>query len=336
MIKKEMPQKIEISHRTIIFTVLFLIFLWFLYQIRQLLVILFVGLILMAALNPLIGRLEKLRIPRALAITLIYLLILVGVGLIVAGIIPPLVNQTSLLISRFPSYLESLGVRNIDRNIIDGQIDQLVNRLGSISVDVFRITISIFSNFLGVFTLILVSFYLLLERKNLDNYLLRIFGPVNKQRAAEIIGKVEKKLGTWVRAQITLMIIVGLMSYVGLRLLGIDFALPLALLSGLLEIIPNIGPTIAAIPAVIAGLGVSPIMALAVIALCFLVQQLENQIVVPQVMKKETGLNPLVTILSLIAGFRIGGALGAVLSIPLVMVIEVLLTEILASRKLKK
>jgi len=325
--EKRKVLKIEISHRTVIFTVLFLLFLWFLYQIRHILVILFVGAILTSALNPAVEKLEKFKIPRILAVILIYLLIFTFLGLILAGIIPPLVSQTKILISRFPSYYRSLENLGVDGEILNSQIENLLSRLGSISFDLIKFTVGFLGNFLVIFTLIFVSFYLLLERKNLDEYLEKLFGPANV-RIGKIVNKVEKRLGEWVRAQTTLMLIVGIMCYLGLILLGIDFALPLALLAGILEIVPNIGPTLSAIPAILSGLAISPLMGLAVLALYFLVQQLENHFIVPQIMKKEAGVNPLITILALGAGFKLGGTFGAILSVPFIIAVETVLKEV--------
>ncbi len=333
---KHMPQKIEVSHRTIVFTVIFLIFLWLLYQIRDVLVIFFIGIILMSALNPLVLRLQKLKIPRTLAAIIIYLIIFILVGLILAGLIPPLVYETGNFINHLPEYLTFLNIKQPEGGIINSQLDQILASLGSLSIGVVKTTLDIFGSFVIIFTLIFVSFYILLERHNLEEYLSRLFGSTHDKRIAEVIYKIEKRLGDWVRAEMTLMIIVGLMCFIGLRLLGIEYALPLAIVAGLLEVVPNIGPTISAIPAILSGLAVSPLMALAVVALYFLVQQLENQIIVPQVMKRETGVNPLVTILALIAGFKIGGILGAVLAIPVVIVIETILIGVFSSEKLKK
>lgn len=327
-----MPKTIEISHRTIIFTVLFLVFLLFLFQIRYILLIFFIGMIISAALNPLVEKLGRWRIPRVLAVVVIYVLIFVFLGLVLAGVIPPLISQTSTFITRFPDYSRSLGFWSIDENMVNVQIDQFLSRLGAISVDIFKLTLGVFGNFINLFTVIFVSFYMLLEHKNLDKYLLRLFGSANNRKVEEIINKVERRMGEWVRAEVTLMLIVGIMSYVGLRLLGIDFALPLALLAGLLEIVPNIGPLLSSVPAILAGLAISPLMGLAVVALYFLVQQIENHFIVPQVMAKETGVNPLVTIFALMAGFKIGGMPTAVLSIPIVLLIEVLATEFLSSK----
>jgi len=333
--EKQKVLKIEISHRTVIFTVFFLIFLWLLYQIRHILVILFVGVILMSALNPVVERFEKLKIPRILAVILIYLIILSFFGLILAGIIPPLVTQTKMLVSRFPSYYRSLENLGINGEILNSQIEHLLNRLSSISFDLIRLTVGFLGNFLVVFTLIFVSFYLLLERKNLDEYLKKLFGPADK-KIEKIISTVEKRLGEWVRAQTILMLVVGMMCYLGLALLGIEFALPLALLAGILEIIPNIGPTLSAIPAILAGIAVSPLMGIAVAALYFLVQQLENHIIVPQVMSKEVGVNPLITILALGAGFKVGGTVGAILAVPFIILMETFLKELLTYEEFKK
>lgn len=331
-----MPRKVEISHKTIVFTVVFLLLLWLLYFLRGVLALLFVSLILMAALNPLVDRLEKRRFPRSLAIVLIYLLIFTIIGLAVWGVIPALVDQTQKLISRFPSYLESLRWLGVDRQAVYSQLNQLTEKIGVISGGVIRTFVGFFQNLINIVVLMVISFYLLLERKNLDGYLLRFFGSNAETTGARVMDKIEKRLGGWVRAEFLLMIIIGLLSFIGLWLLGIDYALPLAIFAGFLEIIPSIGPFISAIPAVLVGLLISPLMGLAVAALYFLVQQIENNFIVPQLMAKECGLNPLITIIALIAGFKLGGVVGAILAVPVTILIEIILTEISASDKFKK
>ncbi|MFZ5365978.1 MAG: AI-2E family transporter [Patescibacteria group bacterium] len=324
-----MPRKIEISHRTIIFTVLFLIGLWLLYEIRQIIVALFVSFIFMSALNPAVDRLEKWRFPRWLAILLMYFVIFGVIGIMLAVIITPTVSQTASFINKTAFYLKQLGGFGIDPNIIAGQFAQL----GTIPANILKVTIEFFSNLVALLALAVITFYLLLERKNLNRYLLVLFGEGKEKEAELYILKIEKRLGGWVRGELTLMTIVGLMCFVGLRLLGIEFALPLAILAGLLEIIPNIGPIISAIPAVLTGLTISPLMALAVAALYFLIQQLENSIIVPRVMQKVAGVNPLVTILSLAIGFKLAGVTGAILAVPIVLVCQVTASEVFASKR---
>jgi predicted PurR-regulated permease PerM len=327
-----MVKKIEISHRTIIFTVLFSISLYLLYEIRQILTIFFIAVVLMSAINPAVNRLEKVKIPRVLGIMIIYLLILSMVGLVVAGVIPPLVEQTGVLISRLPDYSRALGLPTLDHGFLTSQID----RLGSLSANIVKLTVGFFNNLISFFILLVVTFYLLIERKNLDRYLHFLFGTDGEEKAQKFVDALEKKLGGWVRAQLALMVIIGLMSYIGLRILGIDFALPLALLAGLLEVVPSIGPTLSAIPAVLAGLAISPLTALAVAALYFLIQQVENSLIVPQVMSRGVGVNPLVALLSLIIGFRLAGVVGAILAIPVVLLIQVVISEVFTSKRFQR
>jgi len=331
-----MPKKIEISHRTIVFTVLFLLSLWLLYYLRSVLVTLFLGVILMAALSPLVDRLQKWRIPRFLGLILVYVVILAIISFAIGALIPPLIEQTQTLISRFPSYLESLRWMGINKELIYSQLSQMTEKLSIISGGVIKTFVGFFQNLVNIVVLMVISFYLVLERKNLDKYLLHFFGENAEKIGTRIVDKIEKRLGGWVRAELLLMLIIGLLSYIGLRLLGIDYALPLAILAGLLEIIPSIGPFISAIPAVLLGLLISPLMGLAVAALYFLVQQLENNLIVPQVMARECGLNPLITIIALISGFNLAGIVGAILAVPVVLLIEIIFTEVAASERFKK
>jgi len=131
------------------------------------------------------------------------------------------------------------------------------------------------------------------------------------------------------------MLVVGVLNYVGFLIIGINSALPLAILAFLLEIIPNIGPTLAAFPAIIIGLTISPYHALAVAGWCFLVQQIENSILVPRIMKRVAGVNPLVSILALAVGFKIAGIGGAILAIPTFIVLEVVISTFYSSRNKK-
>lgn len=327
-----MPKKIEISHRTIIFTTLLLISLWFLYQLRQALLTLYIAIILMAALNPLVERLERIKIPRPIAILVIYIFIFGSFGLILAGIIPPLISQTSVFFSGLTEGLDTLKPIGIDGKLLEDRINQIISNFGALSAGVIRAVVGLFGNLFAFIAILVLGFYLLLERRKLDHHLLKLFGSGADHRAAKVVDKIEERLGKWVRAQLFLMIIVALLTYIGLRLLKIDFALPLAILAGILEIVPNIGPIISAIPGVLAGLAISPLMGLAVAAWYFLVQQLENHLIVPQVMAKGAGINPLVTILALVAGFNLGGVGGAFLALPVVILVEIIYTEFFASK----
>lgn len=322
-------KKIEISYKTIVFTVLFLVALWFFYQIREILLALFISLILMGALNPLVSRLEKGKIPRWLAIFLIYFFVL---GLVVGAfsfIIPPLIDQTSNFSQLVVSLPEKLSFLGLSPDKLKSQLQEI----SGLPTQIVKVIASIFSNVIAIFVILVITFYLLLEHQRLDDYLFFLFGSKGKERASRVVFNLERKLGSWVRAQLFLMIFVGALSYLGFRLLDLNFALPLAIFAGILEIVPNIGPTLAAVPAIAVGFLTSPLMGLLTFAWTFIVQQIENNFLVPKIMQKSVGANPLVTILSLAIGFKLAGVMGAVLAIPVYLVVETIISEFFSSRK---
>lgn len=314
-----MPRKIEISHRTIIFVVLLLVGLWFLFQISDVIFIVFVAFIIMSALKPLVDRLQKLRIPRGLAILLVYLVIWGLIGGIVSLIIRPLFDQTSHLITILPSALGRISLFSNNQQVIT---DQLVSRVGSLPAGIVKFVVGFFGNLLSVFTTLVISFYMLLEHKNLDEVVASVFGHEHQEKVLKIIQTIGTRLGGWVRGEIILMFSIGIMTYVGLSILGVEIALPLAIIAGILEVVPNIGPVVSAVPAVLIALTIHPLTALLTALMYLVVQLLENNILVPNVMRKAVGVNPLVSILGLLIGFKLAGVAGAVLAIPLVIVIE--------------
>jgi len=323
-----MLRKIEISYRTVIFVTVFIAFLWFLVQIRQILLGVFISVILMSSLNPIVRKLESWKLPRWLAITLIYLSFFIVFGFALSGIIPPLIDQTSSLIAETPGFFKQFNFLGIDEKAIASQLSDLT----SVPANLFKFISGIFSNIFDLLALGVITFYLLLERKNLDHYLTVLFGEEKEKDIEKVINKIEARLGGWVRGELFLMLIVGVISYIGFRIIGLEFALPLAILSFLLEVIPNVGPTVAALPAVLLGLTLSPYHALATAGWCILVQQLENTIFVPRVMKKAAGVNPLVSILALAIGFKLGGIGGAILAIPSFIALEVIVSEVFSSK----
>lgn len=333
-----MPRKIEISHKTILFTISVVLFLWLFAQIISVVVSLFIAILLTTALDPVVDKLTKFKVPRGLSILILYILLIGGLVWGLSSIVSPLVEQTTNLANRLPvwfdqlgDWLESIGVEGIDGSLVAQQFSQL----GAIPANLVHFLIFIFSNLVSVIAILVITFYMLLERKNLSKYLLALFGGEGEARAKTFIDRLEMRLGGWVRGELLLMLIIGLITYIGLLLLKIPYALPLAILAGLLEILPNIGPIISAIPAILVGFTISPLMGLAVASLYFFLQQLENSLVAPKIMQKAAGVNPLVTIISLAVGFQVGGAMGAILAVPAVIVLQVI-ADVLNIKSLNK
>lgn len=308
-----MPTKIEVSHRTIIFTVLFLLSLWFLYQIKEIIFLVIVAFILMTAFKPWADLLEKIHVPRIFSVLIIYIVLILTITFAASSILPSLVSQTIHLGENFPSYLKSVvPFLKIDYQLLTAQV-------APIGENVLKVTIGVFSNIITLFTLIIISFYLLIERKHLASYLAHITTQERAKKWENVITKIEEGLGAWVRGQMVLAITIGIATFIGLSIIGIPYALSLAILAGTLEIVPFIGPIISAIPAILVALTSSPLLALITVLIYFIIQQAEAHLIVPLVMRKSVGLPPLVTIISLLIGAKIAGIGGALLSIPLVV-----------------
>lgn len=314
--------KIEIGHRTILFTLALLFSLWFVLAVKNIIIAVFIAFLIATAIYPLVNYLARFRIPRALSAVVILLLFVISIIAALASILPVFAAQTSAFINRFPALIEQLEIYNI-------QIDSAVlsDQIASLSRNLLKIALDTFSVGIFVFTIIVISFYLIQERARLDSHLRYLFGGKAEQ-AKKIYGEVETQLGHWVRAQLFLMLIVGIMNYVGFKLIGIEYAIPLAIIAGLLELIPNIGPTVAAVPAAIVGFATSPIHGLLVLLLSAIVQQLENNFIVPGIMRNFTGLHPIITIVAILIGLKLGGVLLAVLSLPIVLILKIILAHL--------
>lgn len=322
-------RKVEISHRTIVFTAVFIILLWFLFFIKDIILELFVALLIMAVLSPLVNFLSKWRVPRALAIMLSYLVIFGLFGVAIYSLVPPLIIQTASFAISLPGYLEKIPT---GFPVNDQMFGQLLSQLGDVPTQILKVIFSLFSNIVGILTVLIFSFYLLLSRSSLDQQLESWFGEVKSRQIVTLINILEKRLGSWARGQFVLMLLVGTSTYIGLTILGIPYALPLAILAGLFEIVPYLGPIVSAIPSVLIGLGISPLTGLLVGLMAVIIQQVENYLFVPKVMEKSAGVSPIVTLLALAIGSRLAGVVGAVMAIPVFIIIQTLTKNYFASK----
>ena len=311
-------QKIEISYKNIIFTVLFLLGLFVLWQVRTLIVLLFISFVLMEALNPAVTRLEKRKIPRPFGIFILYIIILSVISFVVAGIVPILTEQTTGLIQTLPQALKNIKIFGSDAIDLSSQFKILENVPSGIT----KIAISVVSNVFSSFAILFLTFYLLLEKKNFPKYGQDVFGERGKEKMITIIEQLEERLGSWVNAQFFLMTIIGILSYIGYSILGLRYAVPLAIFAGLLEAVPVIGPVVTTALAALVGFTISPLTGVLAIAVGTIIQQLENNIIVPRIMKKSVGFNPLVTILLIASGAKLGGVVGAILALPLFLTLQ--------------
>jgi predicted PurR-regulated permease PerM len=296
---------------------LFLISLgWIVFYLREIIVSIFLAYILMAAVLPIVDYLRSKKWPKVLAVLVPYLSIIILIFSLIIPLVPFVVTQIQSLIESFPRFIDSsantFGFK-IDPQQLQGYINSQLNTLGKSAINV---TTQVFGGLFSVITVFVVSFYLLMYNDTFKKFLAKLFHKSYHDSIQEALSQINDKLGAWLRGQMFLSFIIGLLSWVGLSILGLPYAVPLALLAGLLEVVPTIGPILSAIPAIIIALTVSPTMAITVVILYILIQTLENQLLVPKIMQKAVGLNPVVVILSIMIGTKLMGVTGALLAVP--------------------
>jgi predicted PurR-regulated permease PerM len=329
---------IDLSIMSIVKFFLIVLFLFFLYLIKEVLALLFVALIFASAVDPWIDSMERIKFPRWLTILLIYIALFLIIFLVVYLLIPPLIEQFGQLVGSFPEYFDKLGfayesVKNFsaDHGIL-GDLDQGINaikdNLAAAISSVFNTVFSVFGGIVSFFVILVITFYMTVEESAMKRTITFILPDKYQPFTLQLINKMQRKIGDWLKGQLILCLIIGLMSYVGLLILGVNYALILALVAAVGEFIPYVGPVISAIPAILLAFTQSPIKALLVLILYLIIQQLENNLLVPKVMQKAVGLNPIVSIIALLIGAKVAGLIGVILAIPVATALSVVVKEI--------
>jgi len=296
---------------------------WLIIQIRDVLITLFISYILMAAIEPYVEYLKKSGVPKPIAVIVPYLAAIGILLLIIITLLPFFITQIGLLITTLPVYLTS--DISLWGNLFNGfHISNIAaTELENIGRNVFEVTSRVFGGVISTISVFAISFYLLLYRETVATGFASLFADKDKDRVRKILDQVEDKLGSWLRGQIVLSAFIGVLTWIILTILGVEFALPLAVLAGILEIVPTIGPIISAIPAIVVTLSISPLLAAIVAISYFFIQLIENNILVPRIMQRAVGLNPIVIILGIIIGGKLLGISGALLAIPFISLLVV-------------
>lgn len=316
-----MDKKIEINLKTLLVLSLVLAGGWFFYQIQSVLFTLAISFLVSSAMLFPIDLLAK-KIPRSGAILLSYALV-IGVLIFLGSIVfPPLIAQTTKFYAKFPEYFTTVSRQfNIDTSVLNANIEKIGSNL-------IKLTMSLVSDTVQFITVFVISIYTSFERKNFHRYFQRLLGEKRGEEAERILIKVETRLGSWIRGQLTLCLIIGLTTYAGLTVLNFPYAVPLAVMAGILEAVPNLGPVLASIPAIIIGLSNSLLMAVTAAAVYFLIQQFENHLIVPRVMSQAIGLPPLAVLIIMMVGGSLAGTVGIIVSIPVFIVLTTVGKEV--------
>ena len=312
----------------------FLLF-WFLYLIRDVVFIFLIAFFLSIIITPAVDSFERKKIPRWLGSLSIYLIIFAVIILLGFLLIPSFISQGKILLERIPGYLkdifggwllfegESFGETLKNWLISSPQRSQLFSLFGNIVGGLF-----------ASLMVLVIAFYLSVDKEFINRQIKKFTKLKYQEFLINFYEAIKKSIGGWGRGILILCLIIGLSSYVGLRFLGVKFALTLAVIAGITEIIPYLGPWIGGAAAFVVALVDSPMKALLVAIFYLILQQVENSFLVPLVMKKAVGLNPIIVLAVLLIGDKLAGPLGALLSVPIATIISILLQEYLKYKKL--
>lgn len=335
-------QTIEISSGTIIRTLLILAGALFLYSIRDILLALLAAILLASAIEPLANRLQRHNVPRSATVLGTYVLIVAVLALAITLMIPPLAEQTLQLSHALPQLIESLegwvgqfsiGSQEAVVQQLQAGLSRFGSQLTSLGANVFTQTRNLFVGIVTLLFVLMSAFYMVIEENALLKFFRYVVPRQHLRYVAHTLERSQEKIGQWVLGQLVLALVIGVLVTVGLWAMGVKYALALGFLAGVFEIVPVIGPILSGIPGVAVGLSQSWLLGLGVLVFYLVIQLLENHVLVPNIMKRATGLQPLVTLLAVLLGARIAGIAGVILSVPIATILAIFLSDFFQAKK---
>ena len=338
----ESVQRIEfdISWMAIVKVLAVLAALYFGIRILQVLLVLFFAFVIASALLPVVGYLSREGMNRWIAIGFTYVSILLVMFILGVIVMNPLAQQVQTLIELAPSIEADLTERlgpvlnslNIDSNDWDNMLGEILSafnlsggQLAQGASNTLAALTSVGSVIGSSFLALVLSVFIIADRDSfVDLLLLRVTEDDKRDFFRELIHEVESKLGQWLASQTLLMFIIGAMTYLALLVLGIDFALPLAVIAGLMVMIPNLGPLLSVIPTVFVALATGTFAdAVMVVVAYIVIQQVDAAFITPRIMGNVAGVKPVFVFVGLLLGFSIGGVFGAILTVPVIVLLRV-------------
>ncbi|MEK7101583.1 MAG: AI-2E family transporter [Patescibacteria group bacterium] len=327
-----------------IFTVLFIIAgAYVLWLLRDLVLLVVTAIVIASAIEPGIAFFIRWNIPRFIAALLVYVLVFGSVFVLLYFFFPPIIRDAANFLSAMPRYVDTLSVPSPFANIADatglsgGQegIQSFIQTLVSFqsvftesSSGVLQLFITFFGGMFSLLLVIVLSFYFALQDTGVDDFLRLVMPVSHEEYAVDLWKRTQKKIGLWMQGQILLSVIVGILVYLGLLIIGVPYALLLAVFTAIVEIIPIFGSLLSGVVAVTVGYSDGGVAIAAIVAGLFIVvNQFESNLIYPLIVKKIVGVPPLLVIVALIAGYTLAGFLGVLLSVPAAAVLLEFITD---------
>ncbi|MGH9173625.1 MAG: AI-2E family transporter [Vicinamibacterales bacterium] len=336
------PRRLIVFGVTI--SIVAVLLVWVLYTVRSMLVTIYISALFAMGISPLVRLIERqsvipigTRLPRWLAILVIYAALIGAIVAIAMMVIPPLATQAEELWRALPERIaeaQDLLVRIgiLRQPITLGEAVRQTPASGGAEAfsTIFGAVRNVVGGLFGLITVLLLTFYMLVESREIRSFFVRLFPRRERSRVGAISATVTHKVSAWLGGQVLLSLIIGLTSAIGLWAMGVPYFYVLALISAIGEMIPMVGPILAAIPAILVAVTVSPGLAVGVAIFFIAQQQLENTILVPKIMGRQVGLSAVNVIVALGVGSQLLGVVGAILSVPTAAIVQVLFEELVA------
>ncbi|MEE8131446.1 MAG: AI-2E family transporter, partial [Candidatus Paceibacterota bacterium] len=292
---------------------------------KEAILILFLAIVISSALDAPVTYLEHKKIPRILGALIIFFIVLSISSLVLYTIVPITFLELKGLLGSFDKLsIPALGdfstSQILDR--LETGIGNFTDILLSGTASLFDVISSIFGGVIFVLATFILSFYLVVSRDGVEKFLRAVLPDAHEKRVIGIYLKARTKLGLWLQGQLILSLVIGLVTALGLWILGVKYSLLLGVLAGIFEVVPFVGPIFAGILAFIIASTVSLKLGIYVIIFFIIVQQLESQLLVPAVMKKTVDIHPVIVVVSLLAGAQIAGFIGLVLAVPVAVILQ--------------
>ncbi|EKE03740.1 MAG: protein of unknown function UPF0118 [uncultured bacterium] len=331
--------KIVISPKSIIVVLAFLILAWIVYQSLNIILLLFASFVIASALFPLTDWMSK-KLPRGLSVLIIYIVGFLLLSTVLIPLFSVLGQQIQEFVTRIPIYSREIYNFVTDLQITTGGLfpdfSEIVSPLTNIGQNIvsqgINITVNLVAGIVAFFTLAVIVFFILLDKDELKKGFLNFFPEHMREKTACITKIISLKVGGYVRGQLLIMLAVGVLTTLGLTIIGVEFALLLGLVAAILEIVPIIGPILAAVPAVIVALAQDPILALWTVIVYLVVQRIENSFLAPLILSKFLDMHPLIIIAALLIAASTLGIIGVILSPAIAAAIYVLVQELYLNR----
>jgi predicted PurR-regulated permease PerM len=307
------------------------VFLFLIFELGEPITLLILGISIASMLSPFVDWLDG-RMPRALAVVLVFLLMAVVFAILIWIVVPPLVQQATSAINQLPAFFDEAQDALDEFVFFDlGALGEtLVNQLGALTGQLLQVPVIIFGGFFNIIMILFIAIYWLIIKPSIWRFFLSLFNPAQRNEVERIVGKMGRSMGGYFRGVFLNGLIVAVISVIGLSIIGVPFPVVLGILAGLGEFIPMVGPFLAGALMVLMALFVSPTTALITLIFVLILQQFEGQILTPNIMRSQTEVSPLMVIFAILAGSALGGLMGAIVAIPVMAALRVFIEEVVA------